>query len=84
MVTKMNIDDSQENADFIKFRQVDIPGTGSIYDILDRVGVDYSGDNGAQEIVQFAESHPWVDNMNAETTWIIKQARNAVAAENKS
>lgn len=84
MITAMNIDDVQENADFIKFRQVDIPGIGHIYDIFNMAGVDYSGEDGPQQIVTFAESHPWVDDMDAETAWIIRQARNKVAAASKS
>lgn len=84
MITAMNIDDVQENADFIKFRQVDIPGIGHIYDIFNMAGVDYGGEDGPQQIINFAESHPWVDDMDAETAWIIRQARNKVAAASKS
>jgi hypothetical protein len=71
----MNIDNSQENADFIKFRTLDIPECEDIYDLFRQIGIDYSAEDGAKQVADFAKSHPWLDNMNAETTWIINQAK---------
>ena len=70
-----NIDSSQENADFIKFRQVDIPDCADIYELFDRVGLDYAADDAPQKIVDFVNSHPWLYGIDAETTWIIDDAR---------
>lgn len=76
-----NIDNSQENADFTKFRQLDIPGVGHIYGIFDRAGVDYMAEDGAQKIVEFAESHPWVDDLDPESRAIISKAREDAKAK---
>ena len=84
MATQMNIDDSQLNADFTKFRQMDIPGIGHVYQLFEQAGVDYMGDDGAQQIVEFAESHPWLDGMGVETAWIISNARKAAEAKKTS
>lgn len=72
---KIIIDNNQENGDFTKFRQVDIPGVSNIYELFDKAGVDYLGENGPEEIVNFINSHPWVDNIDIETSWIISEAR---------
>jgi hypothetical protein len=74
---RMNIDDSQVNADFTKFRTLDIPGCRNVFELFDRAGVDYASENGAQQITEFAESHPWLDSIDLETAWIINQAREA-------
>lgn len=83
MENLLNVDDSQKNADFTKFRQIDIPGCRDIYELFDRFGVEYSGDNGAQNIVNFVESHQWLDNIDAETSWIIDEARKRVEQDKK-
>lgn len=71
----MNIDNSQENADFVKFRQLDIPGISSLDGLLEYAGIDRNSENINEEIVRFADSHPWLDNINPETAWIINSAR---------
>lgn len=83
MAEVMIIDDSQENCDFTKFRQLDIPGVSDIYQLMERAGVEYQADDGDERIVRFAESHPWVDNMGLETAWIINSARERVKKKNK-
>lgn len=77
----INVDNNQSNSDFTKFRQVDIPGCRDVYELFERAGVDYSGENGAQNIVNFVESHQWLDNIDPETSWIISQAREAVKSK---
>ena len=84
MDTQINIDDSQLNADFTKFRQVDIPGVGHVYQHFDRAGVDYMGDDASQQIVEFAESHPWLDGLGVETAWIISNARKEAETKKTS
>jgi hypothetical protein len=84
MTTQINIDDSQLNADFTKFRRMDIPGVGHAYHLFDQAGVDHMADDGAQQIVEFAESHPWLDGMGVETAWIISNARKAAEAKKTS
>jgi hypothetical protein len=84
MAELMNIDDSQINADFTKFRQMDIPGVGHVYQLFERAGVDYMGDDGYQQIAKFAESHPWLDGMGVETAWIINNARKEAEAKKTS
>ena len=80
---RVNIDDSQENADWAKYRQIDIPGVESIYDVLRFVGIDFSGEDGPQVIVDFAKSHPWLYTLNAETAWIIGEAEKAITENAK-
>ena len=80
----VNIDNSQENADFIKFRQLDMQDYSDIYELFDRVGVDYSSPDGPQQIVDFANSHPWVYALGAEEAWIINDARKKVSSKKTS
>lgn len=83
MATYMNIDDSQTNADFTKFKQLDIPGVSNFYQLLDMAGIDHSAEDGPQKITEFVDSHPWLDSLDPETTWIISDARKKAEAENK-
>lgn len=78
-----NIDNSQENADFIKFRQLDLPDCSDIYELFDRIGLDYMADDASQKIVDFVNSHPWLYNINAETAWIIDDARQKASSKKK-
>lgn len=75
---EMIIDNNQQNADFVKFGGVDIPGISHIYQLFDYVGVDYLGDNGPQEIMKFVTSHPWLYDMGMEARWVIDEANKKV------
>lgn len=77
------VDNSQENCDFTKFRQLDIPGVQDIYQLMERAGVEHQASDGDEQIVRFAEPHPWVDGMGLEAAWIINRARERVKKKNK-
>lgn len=80
-MSDFNVDNSQQNADFIKFGQLDIQDCSDIYELFDRVGVDYVSPDGPQQIVNFANSHPWVYALDAEAAWIIDDARQKVSTK---
>lgn len=75
----INLDNSNENADWIKKisasrGNIDIPGVNNIFQLLSRAGINTSGPDSSEQIVKFYNEHKWIADLNTEARLVVDQA----------